>query len=60
MGAAAFYPQGQGTANTGIYSDERPKSAEAPSRYTADSVPRPVGRLVFNLTGIRRGQGTFE
>jgi len=31
------------------YSDERPKSAEYLSRCTTDSVPRPVGRLMFRL-----------
>jgi len=49
MGATAFYPHGQYTINTPIYSDERPKSAEDLSQYTADSVPSPVGRLVLSL-----------
>jgi hypothetical protein len=60
MAVAAFYPQGQYTANTIIYSDEQPKSAEDLSRYTADSVPRPVGRLVFSLSGVHKFQGTFK
>jgi len=49
MGATAFYPHGQYTINIPTYSDERPKSAEDLSRYTADSVPRPGGRLVLSL-----------